>query len=324
MRLTNSGPDGRAAANSQPQSYDRHQHHGTVAADVPAPVGAAQHQQNQTVDSGNSRPTNAVHDQPPPSSSDMISELDAAHAMDFGVKFIGGLDAMPGTVTRVQPTAQPTAETTTREPPQPHWQQPYLQSHDPAAAEQQKPPVEPLGYAEKRQREEAGRQEDDHDEAECHPFWLSWRDIFLGIWLIVIGLLKIPLVIGDGMGKALHHTPELYGDKTVRKWPRVTGFPHGCVAGCLGLCYGLYDGLTDWITLPYKAVRDGGGSQGCLKGLLQGITNIFFKISAELTISSGCFAVVFHPIFGIYKEFCKIKVVVKHERGSHVRDTPPV
>ncbi|KAK8070661.1 UDP-glucose-sterol transferase [Apiospora hydei] len=226
--------------------------------------------------------------------------------MDFGVKFIGGLDAMPGTVARVQPTAQPTADTTNRETPPPR----------------AKPPVDLSGHAEKRQREEAGRQEDDHDEAECHPFWLSWRDIFLGIWLIVIGLLKIPLVIGDGMGKALHHTPELYGDKTVRKWPRLTGFPHGCVAGCLGLWYGLRDGLTDWVIFPYKAVRDGEGAQGCLKGFLQGIANIIVKISAGL--SPGCLAVVFHPIFGIYKEFCKIKVVVKHERTSHFRDTPPV
>ncbi|KAK7946319.1 uncharacterized protein PG986_010640, partial [Apiospora aurea] len=181
----------------------------------------------------------------------------------------------------------------------------------------------PSSYAAKpRQRIEPGRQDEERDEAECHPFWLSWRDILLGIWLVVIGLLKIPLVIGDGMGKALHHTPELYGDKTVRKWPRLTGFPHGCVAApvhsCLGLRHGLYDGLTDWVTLPYKAARDGGGVQECLKGFLQGLANMVFKLSA------GCFAIVFHPIFGIYKEFCKIKVVVKHEKGLHAKDTPPV
>ncbi|KAK7917727.1 hypothetical protein PG985_011335 [Apiospora marii] len=207
----------------------------------------------------------------------MASELDAAHAIDFGVKFIGGLDAMPPTTTRAPPTVQPTAATS--DPPQHHGQQ----IHNPAAAVQSKPTVGPSDYyAEKaRQREEAARQED-HDEADCHPFWLSWRDIFLGIWLIVIGLLKISLVIGDGMGKALHHTPELYGDKTGRKWPRLTGFPHGCVAGCSGLWYGFYDGLTDWITLPYKAVRDGGGVQGCLKAFLQGLANIVFKLSAGL------------------------------------------
>ncbi|KAK8074059.1 hypothetical protein PG994_004958 [Apiospora phragmitis] len=216
---------------------------------------------------------------------------------------------MPGTVTRVQPTAaQPTAATTTREPLQPHDQQ-HLQSHDLTAAGQQTPPVGPSLYADKpRQRVEPGRQDEERDEADCHPFWLSWRDISLGIWLIIIGLLKIPLVVGDGRGKALHHTPELYGDKTVRKWPRLTGFPHGCVAGCSGLWYGFYDGLTDWVTLPHKAARDGGGVPGCLKGFLRGLANIFFKLSA------GCFAIVFHPIFGIYKEFARFKAVVNTRR----------
>ena len=38
----------------------------------------------------------------------------------------------------------------------------------------------------------------------------------------------------------------------------------------------------------------------------------------------GCFAILFHPIFGIYEEFCKTKVVVRHEKSSHAKDTPPV
>ncbi|KAK8102294.1 UDP-glucose-sterol transferase [Apiospora sp. TS-2023a] len=299
MRLAKSGPDGRAASpqarageespQAQHRSNDQHQHT-TVARNVTAPVGDTaphhyHHHRKIVDDTGLTQTptTNVVHDQPPLSSI-MSPELDAAHEMDFGVKFIGGLAAMPGTVSRVEPTAQPTDVTTTTnstitgETAQSHVQQ-HLHSYDPTAAGQHKPPVGPIaGYAEKpRQRVEAGRPDEEHDETDCHPFWLSWRDIFLGIWLIVIGLLKIPLVIGDGMGKALHHTPELYGDKTVRKWPRLTGFPHGCVAGCLGLWYGLYDGLTDWVTLPYKAARDGGGTQACLKGFLQGLANIVLK-----------------------------------------------
>lgn len=75
-------------------------------------------------------------------------------------------------------------------------------------------------------------------------------------------------------------------------------------------------GLTDWITLPYKAARDGGGAHGILKGLLWGIANVFVKLSAgwsltqmptlvptickELTGVLGCFTIFFHPIFGIY------------------------
>ncbi|KAK7972586.1 UDP-Glycosyltransferase/glycogen phosphorylase [Apiospora saccharicola] len=280
MRLAKSGPDARAAnpqaragESPQPQSYAHHQHDALATSVTTAPAGAALHQQNQIVGDGNSGPTNTSYDRHrPPSSNNMTSESDAADAVDFGVKFIGGLDEMPATTTRVQPTAQPTAATS--DPPQHHGQQIL----NPTTAVQPKPIVGPSDYyTEKpRQREEAARQEN-NDEADCHPFWLSWRDIFLGIWLVVTGLLQIPLVIGDGMGKALHHTPELYGDKTVRKWPRITGFLDGCVAGCIGLWYGLYDGLTDWITFTYKAVRDGERFQGCLKAFLQGFANIIVK-----------------------------------------------
>ncbi|KAK8005549.1 hypothetical protein PG990_011586 [Apiospora arundinis] len=172
------------------------------------------------------------------------SQLDAANEMDFGVKFIGGLDAMPGAVTRVQPTA---STPVTGELLHPHiqhqhqqqQQQQHMQTHDPTMAEHPAiptiagPPSSNYYAADKpRQRVEADRQEEDHDEAECHPFWLSWRDIFLGLWMIITGVLQIPLVVGDGFAKAMHHTPVLYGDKTVRKWPQLTGFPHGCVAGC--------------------------------------------------------------------------------------------
>lgn len=59
--------------------------------------------------------------------------------MDFGVKFNWGLAAKPGTVSRVEPTAQPAAaaatiSTTIGAAPQPHDQQ-RLQSYDTTAAE---------------------------------------------------------------------------------------------------------------------------------------------------------------------------------------------
>lgn len=236
MRLAKSGPDGRAAnpearvgESPQAQSNDQHQHTSRiVATNATAPRGSAMQPHGQVVhdyDADLRQADDIGLDQPTPSDI-MMSQLDAAHAMDFGVKFIGGLDAMPGTIKRVPPTGTATPS----EPSQPHGQQGQVA---PAAIPPKPSPVGPSGYPEKPpQREKTGRQ-DDLKETECHPFWLSWRDIFLGIWLIVIGLMKIPLVIGDGMVKAPHHTPKLYGDKAVRKWPQVTGFPHGCVAGCL-------------------------------------------------------------------------------------------
>ncbi|KAK7973676.1 hypothetical protein PG989_015524 [Apiospora arundinis] len=85
-------------------------------------------------------------------------------------------------------------------------------------------------------------------------------------------------------------------------------------------------------------------SKGGLKGFLQGLANAVFKPVAAETgpvqssphhnilmqradknpVPPGCTAFVCHPIFGIYKEFSKIKVVVRHEKSSRARDTPPV
>lgn len=257
MRLAKSSsranlPEARAgAAPSHSQPSHQHHHQETAGATaVMEPVGAAQSQlpqQGQVIDDAGLTRADVVGHEVQLPSSNMVatSQFDAAQAIDFGAKFIGGgLDAMPGTVTRVQQPTPPTAAAAGETVPvqtlgqQQQQQQQHMQTQQYLTAAEQPTPTAAVGpsmdyYADKPRRRTEASPQQDHDEAECHPFWLSWRDVFLGIWLIVTGVLKIPLVLGDGMGKALHHTPELYGDKTVRKWPRLTGFPHGCVAGCL-------------------------------------------------------------------------------------------
>ena len=48
---------------------------------------------------------------------------------------------------------------------------------------------------------------------------------------ILGGVFKMPLVVVHGVTKMFYWVPILYGDKTVREWPVVTGFFPGCVVG---------------------------------------------------------------------------------------------
>ncbi|KAL7626506.1 hypothetical protein AAE478_003278 [Parahypoxylon ruwenzoriense] len=126
---------------------------------------------------------------------------------------------------------------------------------------------------------EAGHAYDEKDDEECHPFWTGWLDFFRGMGLMIAAMLKIPLVLGHGIAKVLHHIPALYKDDTVREWPEITGFPSACVASFECLWFGLYDGLTDWFILPYKGARKE-GVKGFCKGCAKGFGSIMFKLSA--------------------------------------------
>ncbi|KAI0835675.1 hypothetical protein F5Y06DRAFT_276014 [Hypoxylon sp. FL0890] len=149
--------------------------------------------------------------------------------------------------------------------------------------------------------------EEEEEEEGCHPFWMGWLDILKGMGLILVGLFKIPLVIGHGIAKTLHYIPSLYHDDTVRKWPKITGFPSACTASFQVLYLGFLDGLTDWLVLPYKGARKE-GVKGFFKGLAKGFGSFVFKPVA------GGIGFATHPFFGIYKEAAKFKINIKRER----------
>jgi len=45
------------------------------------------------------------------------------------------------------------------------------------------------------------------------------------------GILTLTAYAGQGMSKFYWHIPVLYGDRTTREWPEITGFKSGCSAG---------------------------------------------------------------------------------------------
>ncbi|KAI1762248.1 hypothetical protein GGR53DRAFT_468540 [Hypoxylon sp. FL1150] len=221
----------------------------------------------------------------PPSAT--TSRISVTGRRDYGVKFIGDIEEIAGSTTNVDS----------------HTLASERRSRDTVSIYQTPP------YWDRRL--EAGHahqaEEDDEDDEGCHPFWTGWLEIYKGMGLILAGLLKLPLVLGHGLAKTLYHIPTLYNDETVRRWPKITGFPSACAASCEVLWFGLFDGVADWVYLPYIGAKKQ-GAKGFFKGLAKGCGSILFKPAA------GIMGFTTFPLFGIYKEAAKFKVVVKRKQ----------
>ena len=61
----------------------------------------------------------------------------------------------------------------------------------------------------------------------CNPM----LTILSAIGSLFVGMISLSAAAGQGMSKFYWHIPLLYGDKTTREWPDVTGFKSGCAAG---------------------------------------------------------------------------------------------
>ncbi|KAI0382700.1 hypothetical protein F5Y04DRAFT_41976 [Hypomontagnella monticulosa] len=224
------------------------------------------------------------------------SRVSVTGRRDYGVKFMGGLDDIPNSITKADSNTQAPAPASVPAPAPAAAAPSYeaVKSYDPP------PPWD-------RPAEAEGDERDEEEYEGYHPFWTAWVDMFRGMCLIIGGALKIPFVIGHGTAKTFHYIPTLYNDDTVRKWPRITGFPSACAASFQVLWFGLLDGSTDWFMLPYKCARKEGFT-GFFKGLGRGFASIIFKPAA------GVIGFATHPFFGIYKEATKFKVEFKRER----------
>ncbi|KAI1384784.1 uncharacterized protein F4822DRAFT_416249 [Hypoxylon trugodes] len=232
----------------------------------------------------------AVADRP---LSATTSRISMTGRRDFGVKFMAGVEEFP------------------KSPPNENSNEPAplapAVAPAPTALETAKP-YEPPPYWERVLEAGGARDNDDYEEYEgCHPFWMGWYDILRGMGLILAAAFKIPLVFGHGVAKTFHYIPSLYHDDTVRKWPKITGFPSACAASFQVLWWGILDGLTDWVVLPYKGAKKE-GVKGFFKGMAKGFGSVIFKLGA------GAVGFATHPFFGIYKEAAKFKVDIKRER----------
>ncbi|PGH02776.1 hypothetical protein AJ79_07541 [Helicocarpus griseus UAMH5409] len=109
--------------------------------------------------------------------------------------------------------------------------------------------------------------------------------------------LKSPMNFTLGVAKGFHNAPRLYGDKTVRQSPKITGFHSGIRAAGKELGYGFYDGISGLVTQPLAGRKEGVG--GVVKGFGKGIGGLIFKPGA------GIWGLTGYTMSGVYKEIQK-------------------
>lgn len=112
--------------------------------------------------------------------------------------------------------------------------------------------------------------------------------------------MNLALAIAQGF----HNAPRLYGDSTVRRPTRITGYKSGLKAGGEEFVFGVYDGVTGLVTQPYKHTREE-GAIGLVKGVGMGLTGFVLKDLAAI------FGVLGYPLKGIHKE------LIKHRQPTH-------
>lgn len=91
-----------------------------------------------------------------------------------------------------------------------------------------------------------------------------------GLAKTTAALLGGPLDLSLAIAQGFHNAPRLYGDATVRKPVRITGFHSGLLAARKEFAYGIYDGWTGLVTQPVGGWKDGVTVPGRFVGLGKG------------------------------------------------------
>ncbi|UKZ80113.1 hypothetical protein TrVFT333_007878 [Trichoderma virens FT-333] len=102
------------------------------------------------------------------------------------------------------------------------------------------------------------------------------RDISSSLIETGSALAKAPTLFIVALAQGCHNAPRLYGDDTVRRLHRVTGFHSGLVASRREFVYSIFDGVTGVVTLPIRGTRNE-GAVGLLKGMGMGLGGLVLK-----------------------------------------------
>ncbi|KYK61757.1 UDP-glucose,sterol transferase [Drechmeria coniospora] len=89
-------------------------------------------------------------------------------------------------------------------------------------------------------------------------------------------IVRAPADLMLALAQGFHNAPRLYGDPTVRRPTRITGFHSGLVASHREFVYGLYDGVTGVVRFPVRGARSN-GAKGLVKGIGMGLTGLVLK-----------------------------------------------
>ncbi|KAI1191508.1 hypothetical protein F5B17DRAFT_382171 [Nemania serpens] len=161
------------------------------------------------------------------------------------------------------------------------------------------------------QREEVAPLPTDGERKQRRGFCSPLLIFFSAIGSLFAGIISLSATAGQGMTKFYWHIPVLYGDKSAREWPEITGFKSGCSAGGKGFLYGFYDGITGVVMLPYKGAK-GAGLKGLGIGILHGLGGLILK---PLT---GIWSLIGHPIFGLSKHISNRKASRQQQDSSEL------
>ncbi|SMR43651.1 unnamed protein product [Zymoseptoria tritici ST99CH_3D1] len=96
-------------------------------------------------------------------------------------------------------------------------------------------------------------------------------DFRTGIISSGAALLTMPLNIHVAVAQGFHNAPRLWGDSTVRKPVRITGFKSGVVAARKELTYGIYDAWTGVVMQPVHGWKDGDTATAKFSGAGTGV-----------------------------------------------------
>lgn len=106
-------------------------------------------------------------------------------------------------------------------------------------------------------------------------------DVTRGVGKSATAIAKAPIDLSVALAQGFHNAPRLYGDDTVRRPPRVTGFHSGLRAARFEFVYGIYDGFTGVVRLPVRGAK-AEGVLGCVKGTGMGLSGFFLKNLAAI------------------------------------------
>lgn len=89
-------------------------------------------------------------------------------------------------------------------------------------------------------------------------------------------IVRAPVDLAMALAQGFHNAPRLYGDDTVRRPLRVTGFHSGLRAAGHEFAFGIYDGFTGIVHLPVRKAKDD-GMCGFMKGTGMGLMGLVLK-----------------------------------------------
>ncbi|KAM0436090.1 hypothetical protein ACHAPT_002982 [Fusarium lateritium] len=136
-------------------------------------------------------------------------------------------------------------------------------------------------------------------------------DVASGVERTATAIAKAPVDLSMALAQGFHNAPRLYGDDTVRRPPRVTGFRSGLRAARFEFVYGIYDGFTGVVRLPIRGAKEH-GAIGLVKGTGMGLTGLVLKNLAAIVGPVG------YTLKGVVKQAERSKTPQKFIRRARI------